>query len=351
MVKPGNYNEQLVNVLPNGATLRGSDSNPGNWPSLKPTNNVVGHQAAAVRFTSNRTSTVTFKYFRVDLSSITSGNRPHGCFGFASDPSVHLLVEDFECIGPASGMAADTGAGLFGTSGGGIQIYRRGSVKNWISGMDHPSNNPGAHGIYQQGSNGMFEYLYIENVNGRCFRTRNTSGSRNNTFRYIYCKKAAGPSLLDGPISPSGNIAYNVVLWNAAGLAVHDGSKVYNATVIGGSSGRCVRTRRNANHIRNSILLNCTGSAIIDEGTNSVISHNLITGSLADIFTDPTKGNFSLKSGSPAINAGTSLAGIACDGACDQGALEYGQSTFQTQASNLSQPLLTAPGSLQATAQ
>jgi hypothetical protein len=351
MVKPGNYNERLVNPLPTNGTLRGADPDPTNWPVLKPQNNVIPHGTKAIYHTSNRTG-LLYKYIKIDLGLITSGTRPSGCVGGGGDPAVSYTLEDFVCLGPAPGMVEHTGAAMGSSSGGGVVIIRRGTIKNFITGMDHPSNNPGSHGIYAQGSNGVFEYLYIENVNGRCFRTRNTSGSRNNAFRYIYCKDARAPSLLDGPSSPSGNIAHNVVLWNAAGLEVRDGSIVYKATVYGGATRRCVRTRDNGNIIRNSILLNCGGSPIVDEGTNSVISPNLVSGDASKIFNDHTKGDFSLKAGSSAINAGTSssILGIICNGPCDQGAYEYGLSSWSTLTSN-SQPLPLTPGSLQATAQ
>jgi hypothetical protein len=352
MVKAGFYNEQLINILPSGATLRSADVNPANWFTLKPTNNTIAHDTGAVRFTSTRTTPVTFRFIRIDLSSITSGNRPHACFDFGGDPLVHLIVEDFECLGPATGMASHTAAALFGSSGGGVQTYRRGIIRNWISGMDHPTNNPGAHGIYQQGQNGLYEDLDIRNVNGRCFRTRNTSRSMNNTFRYIFCGDSKNASILDGPTSPSGNLAHNIVLWNASGIEVRDGSSVLHATIIGGASGRCARTRDTANVIRNSILLNCGGNAIINEGTNSIITDNITSGSINDFFIDPAKGDFRLKPGSSAINSGATISQIGRDfagtprpqGCChDIGAFEH--------TTAVTNPPPPAPGNLHAVAQ
>jgi hypothetical protein len=351
MVKPGNYNERLVDPLPNGAILRGSDSAPANWPSLKPQNNVIPHQSNAIRITQARTSTITFKYFIVDLSSITSGNRPQDCWGAANTAeATPILIEDFACIGPAKGMTADTGGGL------GVQsnwTVRRGSIKNFISGMDHPTNNPGAHGIYWQGSNSLVEHLWIENVNGTCVNFRSTrAGVSNNTFRYNVCKETQG----GGPRGNFGsagtnNKIHNNLIWNAPYSEIRDSNQIFaNNTFWGTQYGRCLRLEGSGHTVRNNIFLNCGGTAIVNNSSGSTVSHNLISGTATSIFTDHVKGDFSLKAGSPAINAGTSVSGIVCNGTCDQGALEYGLSMFQSQSSN-SQPLVAAPGNLQATTQ
>jgi hypothetical protein len=123
-----------------------------------------------------------------------------------------------------------------------------------------------------------------------------------------------------------------------------------NNTFYGNAYGRCIRLSGSGHSIRNNIFLNCGGSAIVNKSSGSTVSHNLTNAKAADLFNDYARGDFSLKAGSPAINAGTSVPGILCDGTCDQGAYEYGLAVAQPSSSNLPTTPPT-PGTLQAIAQ
>jgi hypothetical protein len=245
-------------------------------------------------------------------------------------------------------MTSDTGAGL------GVQnnrIVRRGTIKNFVSGMDHPTNNPGAHGVYWQGSNSLMEHVRIENVNGACLNFRARPAVSNNTVRYVYCKDATSGIVGTYGDGGTNNRIYNNVLWNTGPSEIRDNAQIVaNNTYYGKAYGRCIRLEGSNHRIQNNIFLNCGGTPIVNNSSGSTVSHNLMSGTASNIFTDHTKGDFSLKAGSPAINAGTSIPGIVCNSTCDQGALEYGLTMFQFQSST-SQPLVTAPGNLQATAQ
>jgi hypothetical protein len=351
MVKPGNYNEQVADPLPNGAMLRGSD--PNNWPVLKPTSINKGspYHSAGFRMNSSRTRTITFKYIKVDFSLITSGNKASNCW-HTGNVNVPLLLEDFECIGPANGMASAYAAGI-GASGYNTTgwIIRRGMIKNWVSCMCDPEN-PGAHGFYFGASNSTIEHVRIENVNGACVNWRSGLPVSNNTFRFNYCKDTAAGVGGDYGANGTNNLMHNNVFWNVKGIEIRDSAQRFlNNTVYGDPSfGRCIRLRDSGHTVRNNIFLNCGGTPIVNQASQSTVSHNLTTGTASNIFTNHAKGDFSLKVGSPAIDAGIALSGIDCNGTCDQGAYEYGLSTFQPQASN-SSTSVSAPANLQATAQ
>lgn len=340
MVMPGNYNERLNNLLPNRATLRSADSNPANWFSVKPQNNVIPHQTAAIDHNQSR-SNIIYKFFRVDLSDITSGNKPQACL--RTGPT-SITVEDFECIGPAPGMMSSTGSGIAVKTDTVNPVIRRGEISNIVS----AESNPGAHGFYWQASNGIAEYVHIENVNGYCLQYWN-GGSENahsNIYRYNFCKDA-GNGLYFG--DGDGNLALNNIFWNTGGRIklVSSGQKFFNNTIYGTDSN-CIKIRGNSQTVQNNIVLNCGLSpAILNEGTDSTISNNLTSGDPGDIFTTLATGDFSLKAGSAAIDSGMTVSEVTTDfagtprphGCCyDIGAFEY--------VSTVTTPPV-APGNLQ----
>jgi hypothetical protein len=239
-------------------------------------------------------------------------------------------------------------------SGSGINIgadsvvtVRRGIIKNLISQTDGTAH-PGAHGFYWRGKGSLVEHVIVDNVDGKCVRGDPSTG----TFRYNICKYTADGSFVTG--SGTNWLIHNNVFWNTHRVDISGGSghRFINNTVYGVPSGYpCIRVRGSSQIVRNNIFLNCgSNAAIHNESSGSTISQNLTSGNPSDIFTDPAKGDFSLRSGSPAINAGAEISGITCYGACDQGAYEYGSNILTPQSSD-SQPLPPAPGNLQAAAQ
>jgi hypothetical protein len=353
LVKPGYYNEHLVNPLPNGATMRSPNADPSTWFVIQPTNNVVPHCASVIVHSQNR-SNITYKYLKWDLSKITSGNKPASFLRTQEKlAAVSVTIEDFEAIGPADGMMCDSGA-AFGPGQNGTFVMRRGTIKNIRSSMRATGENPGAHGFYNRGSNGLYEHLWIENTTGACMNFRSdVVPVSNNIFRYNVCKDTqSGGTRGDYGTGGQNNRIHNNVFWNAGGNEARDSAQLFvNNTQYGGSLDRCIRLKGNGHTVRNNIFLNCGGIAIENESSGSLVSHNLTSGNASTIFTDHTKGDFSLKAASPAINGGTSVSGILCSGTCDQGAYEYGLAVAQPSSSNLPTTPPPTPGSLQAIAQ
>jgi hypothetical protein len=211
--------------------------------------------------------------------------------------------------------------------------------------MNSPDGNAGAHGFYNRGSNGLYEHLWIENTTGACMNFRSdVVPVSNNIFRYNVCKDTeGGGTRSDYGENGSNNQIHQNVFWNARWNELRDSGQIFvNNTQYGGDLGYCIRVRGSGHTIKNNIFLNCGGTAIKNESSGLTVSHNLTTGTASDIFTDHAGGNFSLKAGSPAIDAGTSVPGIVCNGTCDQGAYEYGFSSLQSPS---------APSNLQVTLQ
>jgi len=329
-VGAGDYDEHLLNIMPNGGTLTSIDTTEANWFVLKPTNNTVPQAVGAIHHTQDRTGVLHYQFITIDLSSITSGLKPSTCFKTGNTGVVlQPILEDFNCIGPAEGMMWSTGSGI-GIGPDNISpIVRRGSIINIIS----TESSPGAHGSYWKGHDGLFEHVFIDNVNGYCLQFFGGGALNNNIFRYNVCTNSKlrtmkGPLVFGG--NSSNNIAHNNVFWDSGRVKINGNSnKLYNNT-FSGSTLECVTVRGSNQIVRNNITLDCDGSPnIIDEGTGNTISNNLTSGTETDVFLDPANGDFTLKASSAAIDNGAILTS-AVDGfdsvyngsVPDQGAFE-----------------------------
>jgi hypothetical protein len=136
-----------------------------------------------------------------------------------------------------------------------------------------------------------------------------------------------------------GNLAYDNVLWNNnRGIQVAYGAsntQVYNNTIYHstGEAGIWNGHKGASNSIfRNNILYhNTNNDNILDEGTATMMDHNLV-GGVNPLFVNVAANDFHLQAGSPAINAGTMVALVPVDldgiprpqgNGYDIGALEY----------------------------
>lgn len=323
-VGAGDYDEYLLNIMPNGGTLTSIDTTEANWFVLKPTNNTVPQAVGALNHTQDRTGVLHYQYIHIDLSSITSGNKPSSCFKTGNTGVVvQPILEDFTCLGPAEGMVWSTGSGLSMGPDNISPIIRRGSIKNMIS----TESSPGVHGIYFKGHDGLIERVFIDNINGYCTQFFGGGPLNNNIFRYNTCHNSSsrtmkGSLVLSGS-QGSNNTAHHNIFWETGRVNMNgDSNKLYNNT-FSGSPLHCVRTRGSNHIVRNNIALDCDSSpAIFDDGTGNTISNNLTSGTETDVFLDPVNGDFSLITSSAAINNGADL-GFSFNGSSpDQGAFE-----------------------------
>jgi len=345
MAKPGTYTSDVTLLNPSsGITIRGSDSNPANWPRLQPSG---GSGVRPFHFNNTTRSNITIRYIRWGFSNVTTGQ---GCVTSSSDASVsNLVVEDFECLGPPPGQATKTAGGLgAGAATTGWQ-YRRGKVHRWIS-LD---NAPGAHCFYWMGDNGIIENVECENINGHGIQFYDSGSTRpdNNIFRYnkFHNLSLRAPVYIQSGTTGNqvyGNVFYN---FNDTGIAMRGtNTKVWNNTLhstVSGSKGILVECSSGC-ELRNNIII--TNSSPISGSAGTTISNSLTTDPK---FVDAGKSNFRLNAQSPAIDKGITLSQVATDvdgtrrpqgSAYDIGAYEYLSTTTSSPAS---------PSNLQANSQ
>jgi parallel beta-helix repeat protein len=143
------------------------------------------------------------------------------------------------------------------------------------------------------------------------------------------------------------NMAYNNVIygnfWGFNTSSNPSGAKLYNNTFYNNQNGIWVADG-SSTEVRNNILFQ-NGTAITNNASGTILSNNLMSDPQ---FTDPSRLDFSLRAGSPAIDTGISLSTVRTDfrgvgrpqgGAYDIGAYEGGSaggsSTIPSAPSNL----------------
>jgi parallel beta-helix repeat protein len=330
-VMGGTYDETLVNPLPSGlsasqpTTLTGFSAT--NRPVLKPT----GGNSYIIQLSQTR-SNVRFRHLVLDARSfsgtLNGAFRANGGAGITG-----LTLEDCEAIGWAG--VGSTGSGI-SIGGGNSGTIRRCAVHDWVS----PETNPGAHGIYWQGRNGLIESnrLYGNNGLGIQFYSSSGTGVNGNTFRNncVHHNGKAGLYIGTG----SDNTAYNnVLVHNATGvIAVGTRTRLYNNTIVSNGS-RGIVVRGSQAESRNNIV-DSHGAEIVNEGSGAIFSNNLCDtgGGVCQYigtpsFVDASGGDYHLQSHSPAIDSGMMLSAVKTDfdgvqrpqdAAYDIGAYEFG---------------------------
>jgi len=184
-------------------------------------------------------------------------------------------------------------------------------------------NWSGGYGIhnYTQGgtaSDNIYRYNWIYNVGNSAstvFGLILTVGDNNRAYNNLITNNANGVDIGSG----SGNMVYNnTIQGNGIGTTCGTGTFCYNAVEIEASAVNPV--------FKNNIIYNNRINVMNNNGAGAATSNNLLTD---PSFIDAASGNFNLKSGSSAIDKGTSsiASGITVSyvgAAPDIGALEYG---------------------------
>jgi parallel beta-helix repeat protein len=168
------------------------------------------------------------------------------------------------------------------------------------------------HGIYMSTGNNLIEECEIFNnsgygvhlYNGYAGETLNGNVIRGNRIHH---------NGVWGIIMGGGNnhAAYNNLLWaNAMGgiwVAYKKpvGTKIYNNTIVGGSAAISI-----ASDSSDAIIQNNIAYKIINQGSRTVLSNNY---SGDPLFVNLAAGNYQLRIGSPAIDAGISVSIVKTD--------------------------------------
>lgn len=255
-------------------------------------------------------------------------------------PLTNILVEDVELTGTRTTAGNASASGTLSTPGVAFLTYRR----VWIHYVGIPESLA-HHGMYLQGDDHVIEDSLIEdsgNAGIQCQTTHTTSDGRPDRCtirRNVIRNHPASAVIIEGLDSA---VIDNILTGNGGsgvliGFAGGDRTHVYN-NVITGNGGAGVRfghsgTTNNA-EAKNNILTGNGGGEIENlAGTGNVYTHNACTS--AETCTTANKltiasvssitvssADYRLKPGSAAIDAGTTVTGRACNGACDIGAFE-----------------------------
>lgn len=275
-------------------------------------------------------------------------------------PLTNVLIEDVEAygtqtnIGPASGSSA---SGFYASPSTSFVTFRRIHSHN-NGNTQHHSN----HGMYLQGDDTTVEDSIIAHnasVGIQCYSSHNTSDGRSDRCmvrRNIIRDNYDAGIAMEGH---DGRVVNNLIENNGTAGVIFGYSGAlrsaayHNVIVNNGGTGIQIRSTASDSVARNNVVVGNSKAIDVLSGANNVVqSHNacssgdscgstgkLSVAALTDIFVSAT--DFRLKSGSPAIDTGFTLAEVTTDflgvprpqgPKYDIGAYEYSVDTDQPPA-------------------
>jgi parallel beta-helix repeat protein len=333
-IRKGTYNE-VINTQSQSVPTGTSWSNPvtiaaysGEIVTLKPSSGL------AIHIIGNSSKYLIFDRLVIDAVNLSSSAVSFNG-NFKSDAG-HIRLTNCEIKN-----AGDNGI-----------IMTKGSNFNEIlkCNIHHNGNNtdaghlPIGHGIYVESSNNRIEGCELHHMTGFGIHVYNGySGQRasDNVVKnnLVYSNSRNDP-FASGILIGSGdnNMAYNNVVYSQpvgimVGYNSSTNSKVYNNTVYNNSiDGIQIRSSSSSATITNNSAYD-NGTNIHNYSNGTTFTNNLTTD---PSFTNASAGDFTLRSGSAAINAGITLSQVSDDfrgiprpqgGRFDIGAYEYSTTT------------------------
>jgi hypothetical protein len=214
----------------------------------------------------------------------------------------HIRVENSTIMnGRSSGILSSAGDSEFVN----LKVHRNGSDRR-------------DHGIYIGTDNNVIDGCEFSHNRGFGIHiyTQAPESADNNVIRncYSHHNGIAGAIIGVG----TGNVAYNNILANNdIGIVVRGtNTRIYNNTIYGNKTGMDISKTTNSQITNNIIYQSSAITGRVKRGgaptnTGLVLSNNLTD---ADpLFVDTVAGNFRLKAGSPAIDAGIALKEVLTD--------------------------------------
>jgi hypothetical protein len=356
LVRGGTYAEGLDSPTMGSGTDWNSPvrvaAYPGETVWMKP----PAGPAAVIYLTSQRY--VEFDGINLDASNATSARHMGGLWiNWETDTVTahHIRFQNADITGNRIGGDLQTsyqGINIAVPSGGGVGFNELLNVR--IYGTGGPNAN---YGMYIHGSNNVMDGCDIYDVGYMGIQIYNDGGAtptgniiRNNRIHDI----TQGMDARRMGILVAGNntLVYNNIIYNinangsysqgstaAISAFAGTGNKIFNNTIVNNRSTAIDLGSVSNTEVRNNITYGNAFEGILSSGgTGTTLSTNLF--GIDAQFVNTGAGDFHLKSGSPAIDAGTNVAAVSTDitntprpqgKSYDIGAYEFSTSATQTQ--------------------
>ncbi len=336
----GIFDEGIENSVPSGTSWSNKvriAAYPGETVWLKPLVAFVGNNGFVIEFTTTR------QYIEFDGINLDATFMPYIAVHFdnfgGANPN-HIRMQNAEIIA--------------GPTGGAGTVTIASNDNEFIRLTVHGGGIPGGCGIlctnyafYLGGSRNLVEYCDIYDTTTAGVQIFNGGGGSadNNIVRYnrIHDITKSGDVRLWGVIVVGNNneVHTNLIYRlnfpygssNAGVYVFHGiGTKIYGNTIYDCTTDGIYLNSSSvsATDVRNNIVFSVSGDNFVDGGAGTVADHNLL--GTDPLFVNAGAGDFRLQAGSPAIDAGATIATIATDivgtlrpkgAAYDIGAYEY----------------------------
>lgn len=324
-VRAGTYAESLLNNIPSGTSWNAKVrivAHTGETVWMHPTS---GSYVINIRGLSQY---IEFDGINVDGDGVISNAIKIESYNASNHPH-HIRIQNAEVMGASTTADTDQSrSGILITDMDGLSTGSNELINLAIHRMRSKyigTSNQGSVGLYIQGPSNLVDGCDFYDFRFGGFQIYSAYGYPSNS-NIIRNSKVHDPTRVTGAphvgmtvySTTSGTLIYNNLIYNiqsdganTKGIEYGTGAAgvgLYNNTFYN-VSGTAIHVQANVNTVKNNIVYGSTTAAILASGT--VASNNLLGTSPS--FTDAAGGDFTLQTGSVAVNAGATIGSVTTD--------------------------------------